>query len=172
MQKFCRIALAVTLSLTSIGLFAIDTVDKVDTIPVLSPESQHATAAKRITAQFTRAHYKAIKIDDVLSAQIFDRYLKQLDYARNVFLATDIEALTKYREEFDTVISRGKLSVAYDIYNLNLQRRLERYEYALGLLALNSEKSPFDFAKDEVYNFDREDAPWVQSEAELDELFP
>ncbi len=177
MQKICRIALAVSLSLTSIHLFASDSQASVDSLPILSPESQHATASKRITAQFTRAHYKKIKINDELAGEIFDRYIKQLDYARNIFLASDIEAFSQHRLEFDTVIARGKLSVAYDIFNVNLQRRLERYQYALSLLQTHSVNdkeemvSPFDFTKDDVYSYDREDAPWPETTAELDELW-
>ncbi|MBA6390780.1 carboxy terminal-processing peptidase [Colwellia sp. BRX10-3] len=167
MHKFCRIAIAVSLSLASISVFAESKEDN-ESLPILAPESQHATSSKRITAQFTRAHYKQIKIDDLLSEQIFSRYIKQLDYARNVFLASDIKGFEQYRDEFDTVISRGKLDIAYQIYNLNLQRRLERYQYALSLL---SSEKPFDFELDETYNFDREDASWANSVAELNELW-
>ena len=176
MQKFCRIALAVSFSFASISLFAFDSVDKLDSLPVLEPESQHTTASKRITARFTRDHYKLIKVDDALSQKVFDRFIKQLDYARNVFLASDIDDIKKFRDEFDTVITRGKLSVAYDIYNLNLQRRLQRYQYALSLLDLDAkkgeeEKRPFDFSINDVYNYDRENAAWPASEAELNELW-
>ena len=101
-----------------------------------------------------------------MSEQIFDRFIQQLDYSRNVFLASDISELEKYRDEFDTVIARGKLTAAYDIYNLNMKRRLERYEYALSLL-----EKPFDFTKDESYDYDREEAQWPVSEAELNELW-
>jgi carboxyl-terminal processing protease len=165
MHKFCRIAIAVSLSSICLTTFA-STDDVPDTLPILTPESQHATSSKRITAQFTRAHYKSIKIDDELSGEIFDRYIKQLDYARNVFLASDIQAFDKHRLDFDSVVGRGKLDVAYDIYNLNMQRRLERYEYAISLL-----EKPFDFTLDEVYVFDREDEPWPASEAEINELW-
>jgi len=167
MHKFCRIAVAVSLSLASISILAENQEDN-QKLPILAPESQHATSTKRITAQFTRAHYKQIKIDDLLSEQIFDRYIKQLDYARNVFLASDVAGFEQYRDEFDTVIARGKLDIAYQIYNLNLQRRLERYEYALNLL--ENEKA-FNFELDESYNFDREEAQWPSSVAELDELW-
>jgi len=167
MHKFCCIALAVSLSLVSISGFS-ETKEDNESLLILAPESQHAASTKRITAQFTRAHYKKIKIDDLLSEQIFDRYIKQLDYARNVFLATDVKGFEQYRDEFDTVIARGKLDVAYEIYNLNLQRRLERYQYAISLLA--SEKA-FDFDLDESYDFDREDAQWPNSVDELDELW-
>ncbi|QBG34701.1 carboxy terminal-processing peptidase [Litorilituus sediminis] len=170
MQKFCRIALAVSISvgfsLTTFSGLAYEKSNVPEELPVLAPESQHATASKRISARFTRAHYKKVKLDEALTSEVFDRYLKQLDYARNVFLASDIDNLQKYRDDFEQVIARGRLDVAFDIYNLNLQRRLERYEYALTLL-----DKPFDFEKNEVYNFDREDADWPASEAELNELW-
>jgi len=184
MHKFCRTALAVSFSLglglsgltlsglvTSGEALAFDKSSVPEELPVLVPESQHATASKRITARFTRAHYKKVKIDDELSGQIFDRFVKQLDYARNVFLKSDIDSFEKNRLEFDTVLTRGKLTIAYDIYNLNMQRRLERYEYALSLLGTDSKKNPFDFTLDESYLFDREDAAWPASEAELNELW-
>ena len=172
MQKFCRIALAVSLSLgLSVSAIAFEKPNTPEELPVLMPETQHATASKRITARFTRAHYKKVTIDDALSGEIFDRFIKQLDYARNIFLATDIDDFQKYRLEFDSVLTRGKLDTAYDIYNLNMQRRLERYEYAVNLLSSKGDKNPFDFTKEEIYSFDREEAPWPTSEAELDELW-
>ncbi len=172
MQKFCRIALAVSLSLgLSVSAIAFEKPHTPEELPVLMPETQHATASKRITARFTRAHYKKVSIDDALSAEVFDRFIKQLDYARNVFLATDIADFQKYRLEFDSVLTRGKLDAAYEIYNINMQRRLERYEYAVSLLEVKDDKNPFDFTKEEVYSFDREEAPWPSSEAELDELW-
>ena len=172
MQKFCRIALAVSLSLgLSVSAIAYEKPITPEELPVLMPESQHATASKRITARFTRAHYKKVTIDDALSGEVFDRFIKQLDYARNIFLATDIDDFQKYRLEFDTVLTRGKLETAYDIYNLNMQRRLERYEYAVSLLNSKGDKNPFNFTKEEIYSFDREEAPWPASEAELNELW-
>ncbi len=167
MHKFCRIAIAVSLSISGLTAFA-ETKEENVNLPILAPESQHATSTKRITAQFTRAHYKQIKIDDILSEQIFDRYIKQLDYARNVFLAADVQGFEQYRDDFDTVIARGKLNIAYQIYNLNLQRRLERYEFALSLL---ENEAPFNFELEESYNFDREDAERAASVAELNELW-
>jgi len=166
MQKFCRIALAVSLSFSNLLVNANEKKVEEISLPTLAPEAQHATSSKRITAQFTRAHYKQVKMDDDLSMQVFDRYIKQLDYARNVFTQADIDAIAKYRLDFDTVISRGKLDTAFEIYNLNMQRRLERYEHALSLL-----EKPFDFTVDESYNFDREDVAWPKDKAELDELW-
>ena len=185
MQKICRIAIAVSLSvsfsISSYSALASDETAKKESIPVLAPESQHATASKRITARLTRGHYKKVKISESLTNEVFERFIKQLDYSRNIFLASDIENLRKHSASFDDVFARGRLTAAYDIYNFNMQRRFERYHYALELL--NSEiitvnsageevrKSPFDFSIDEVYAYDRENIPWSKSAAELDELW-
>jgi len=182
MQKLCRIALAVSISVSfsigSINAFAFNDKSEDLVLPVLAPESQHATASKRITARFTRSHYKKVKIDDALSQEVFNRFIKQLDYSRHVFLATDITRFEKHSLEFDDVFARGRLDFAYDIYNLNMQRRLERYEYALSLLDTKNissdEKpqiSPFNYTQDDVYYYDREGAPWAESIAELNELW-
>ena len=183
MQKLCRIALAVSLSVSfSMGSFnvvAFEETTKDLPLPVLVPESQHATASKRITARFTRGHYKKVNISDELSQEVLDRYIKQLDFSRNIFLASDVANFKKNSKEFDDVFARGKLTFAYDIYNLNMQRRLERYQYALSLLNSTTSEtndgkestSPFDFTQDDDYAYDREDAPWPTTTAELDQLW-
>ncbi|OKY25465.1 carboxy terminal-processing peptidase [Thalassotalea sp. PP2-459] len=165
MLKICRTALAISLTFSSVNLFAFSN-DQETSLPILAPESQHAVSSKRIAAKFSRSHYKPVKINDDLSEQIFDRYLKQLDYGRNVFLASDITEFEQHKDDFDTVVARGKLDIPYHIFNVNLQRRLERYQFALSLL-----ETPFDFTKDETYTFDREDAEWPTSEDELNELW-
>jgi carboxyl-terminal processing protease len=172
MHKICRIALSVSLSISlSVNAFAFEKSKISEELPVLTPESQHATASKRITARFTRAHYKKVTIDDSLSSDIFDRFIKQLDYARNVFMLSDIEKFNEYRLEFDSVLTRGKLDIAYNMFNLNMQRRLQRYEYAINLLNTKDNKNPFDFTKQEIYFFDREDASWPADIDELNELW-
>jgi len=183
MQKLGRIALALSLSFSSTFLFAevnshqIGNIENTAKIPQLHAQSQHITASKRIVAQYTRSHYKAVKIDDQLSEQVFDKFIKQLDYSRNIFLASDVKKFEQYRDEFDDVVTGGKLQIPYEIYNLNMQRRLERYQYAINLLKTQSvddkeqAESSFDFTKDETYNFDREKADWPKNDAELDELW-
>ena len=207
MQKLFRTAFTVYFSLVlvlsglslSVDVFALEKPSVPESLPILSAESQHAIASKRITARFTRAHYKKVTIDDELSGQIYDRFIKQLDYARNVFLQDDITRFNKNRFDFDNALTRGQLTVAYDIYNLNMQRRLERYEYALNLLgpAIVASKesvesleqkeqkeqtaglavvpvinnTPFDFTLNESYSFDREEASWPANVSELNELW-
>ncbi|WMC12125.1 carboxy terminal-processing peptidase [Oceanimonas pelagia] len=137
-----------------------------DAIPVLAPESQHAVAAKRITALFTRSHYKQFRLDDAFSEAIFDRYIESLDYSRNIFTREDIRRFERYRDSFDDLLRAGRLDAAFDMYNESLKRRYERLGYALSLL-----DEPMDFDSAEDYQFDRSEADWPASQRELDELW-
>nr|WP_297349156.1 carboxy terminal-processing peptidase [uncultured Glaciecola sp.] len=138
-----------------------------DPIPVLSQESQHSKSAKRITDHFTRSHYKKIKIDNELSQKIFDRYLRSLDVNKNFFLASDVANFAKSKDSFDDAIRQGQLDLAYEIYMVNLQRRAERFNYALTLI-----DKPFDYeVVDDKYYYDREEVAWAATAADLDEVW-
>jgi carboxyl-terminal processing protease len=75
--------------------FAVDEITRVDQIPVLQEETQHATVSERVTSRFTRSHYRQFDLDQAFSAKIFDRYLNLLDYSHNVLLASDVEQFAK-----------------------------------------------------------------------------
>lgn len=164
-----RLSLCISAALLSLcaSTYAITPTEAPSALPELKQESQHAVAAKRVSDLFVRSHYKEIDLDDELSKSIYDRYLRSLDVNRNVFLAEDIKSFEKYRLNFDNALARGNLSAAYDIYKVNLERRIERYNYALTLL-----EKPFDFdQKGDAFEYDREEAQWASSVDQLDELW-
>ena len=163
-KKFTLIPLVAALFSGSL-LAAADNLTE-DDLPVLKQESQHSTASKRVTNLFTRAHYKPIRFNDSLSEKVFERYIESLDYNKSVFLASDIASFEQYKDQFDNALSTGKLGFAFDIFNLSLKRRFERYDYSLSLL-----EKEMKFDKEDEYVFDREDANWATSQAELDELW-
>ncbi|MDN3652743.1 carboxy terminal-processing peptidase [Thalassotalea ponticola] len=166
MRKVCRLALAISLAVTAwSGAAETQTVTMKD-LPELAQEKQHEKASKRISATFARQHYKKFAFDDALSAEVYDHYLTQLDYARNVFLQSDVDGFARYKNQFDDMVTSGDLALAYEMYNLSVKRRFERYQYALSLL-----DKEFDFSVDESYQFDREDMPFAKSREELDELW-
>ncbi|MCD1599507.1 MULTISPECIES: carboxy terminal-processing peptidase [Rheinheimera] len=135
-------------------------------LPSIAQDAQHATASKRITALFTRGHYTHVQLDDELSSKMFDTYLKNLDYYRNVLTKADIDAFEQYRDKFDDAINKGNLNFAFDMFNLTLKRRFERFDYAQKLL-----EKGFDFNVEDQYIYDREDANWASTTAELDEIW-
>ena len=166
MKKVFRLTL-ITTSLCVAGLsFAVQPTIKVDALPKLEQEPQHATVSKRVTQLFSRNHYKSMLLDDELSSEIFDRYIEQLDYSRNIFLASDLAQFEKYRLLLDEDLTKGRLDPTYDMFALNLQRRYERFQYALSLL-----DKEITFDTPDEYVFDRTDAPWPKDLNELNEIW-
>ncbi len=167
MKKYLQVSVSSALMVFCVGSGAVVSSHIPENLPELAQEAQHSASTKRITSHFLRSHFKQIELNDNLSEKVFDRYLRSLDLNRNVFLASDIESFQPYRLTFDDAIERGNLADAYKIYSVNLQRRIERYDYAISLL-----DKPFDFEKEgDALYFDREDADWPKNTAELDELW-
>ncbi|AXR06567.1 carboxy terminal-processing peptidase [Salinimonas sediminis] len=167
MKDILRISIASAFLTLGVGAGAVTTTPDVEELPILVQESQHSVAAKRVSALFTRAHYKEITLDNALSEQVYERYLKAMDSNKQVLLKSDVEQFSHFRDDFDEALSRGNLKVAYDIFNQTSERRLQRFEYALTQL-----EKPFDFEKvgDKFY-YDREEADWPESEKALDEIW-
>ncbi|RTE87211.1 MULTISPECIES: carboxy terminal-processing peptidase [Gammaproteobacteria] len=159
--------LGIGLSALSLSVYAVDANYSVEDIPQLAPESQHEVASKRISSYFTRYHYGRAELTQEMGEQIFDRYVEQLDYNKMFLLQTDIEQFSDQRSQFNRFVEKGELAVAFEMYQLHLERRMQRYEYALSLL---DETFSFD-QEDERFYYDREDASWATSEEELNEIW-
>ncbi|MFN6972208.1 MAG: carboxy terminal-processing peptidase [Rheinheimera sp.] len=164
MKKLSSIAAALFILIGSSAVASVTT--DVVTMPKLAQLDQHFTASKRVAALFTRGHYLQVKIDDELSAKVFERYLDSLDYYHNVMLKSDIDAFAQYKFQFDDAIQKGQFDFAFQMFNLSLQRRAERFDYAISLL-----EKPFDFTTQDSYEYEREGAPWATDLAQLNELW-
>ena len=125
---------------------------------LLSPERKHAIQCIRIVSALERYHYLGKKIDDSLSEQIFDRFVKYLDPSRNLFILKDMEQLEKYRHRFDTDLKRGNLNIAYEIYNLYHDRAVQRLSYILKLIKIQDPPLPLD--SPDFLEMDNTQRPW------------
>jgi carboxyl-terminal processing protease len=134
--------------------------------PLLKPLQEQSQAAYLSAEILTRYHYRSIPLDDATSSKIFDNYLKKLDGERVFFLQADIEQFANDRTKLDDAILDEDLSIPFDIYNLYQRRITERITYARSLL-----KKGFDFGRKESYQYNREKAPWPQSEDEMNDLW-
>jgi carboxyl-terminal processing protease len=134
----------------------------------LNPTSDQVGAARLVYGLLSdsRYHYKPRPLDDVLSEDIYDRYLDSLDGERLFFLAGDIEQFSPYRVQFDDAIRAGALRPPFDIFNVYVQRVGERIAFARQLL-----KQDFDFSADEVWQYERKDVPWAADAAALDQIW-
>ncbi|MCX2957732.1 MAG: tail-specific protease, partial [Serratia symbiotica] len=132
----------------------------------LHQKAQHATVSERVTSRFIRSHYRQFTLDADFSGMIFDRYLNMLDYSHNVLQACDVAQFANGKTQVGEALKSGKLDIFYDLYNLALKRRFERYTYALSLL-----EKPMNFTGTDTIDLDRSKAPWPKDQAELDSLW-
>lgn len=135
----------------------------------LQPDREQVIASLNVVELLKRHHYNKPPLDDARSAKIYEGYLKMLDPARSYFTAADITELDQWANRFDDFLKGGDLEPGFGIYRLYLQRAEERLDFVDAQLKLGIDK--FDFTIDEDLLVDREDAPWVKDQAELDELW-
>jgi carboxyl-terminal processing protease len=132
----------------------------------MKPSMDQRYATNLATRFLTNWHYKDTQLDDAFSSTIFDEYIELLDPNRNYFLASDLASFEHYRNSLDDALRHSDLIPAYEIFNVYVNRVRERVAYSREVL-----KKPMDFTIDEEYVFDREDAPWPATMAELDEMW-
>jgi carboxyl-terminal processing protease len=137
-----------------------------DTNKVIEPLEFYPEVNKMVTRILSRYHYKKLELNDSLSSVIFDNYISSLDYNKTYFFKSDIDEFEKYRYNFDENLYLGKLYPAYHIFNTYKIRMGERIKFILERLNVE-----FDFTLDETYLIEREDAEWISSEVELNELW-
>lgn len=99
--------IAASLWLAAFSAQALEAKLKPEDLPLLVPEAQHATAAKRVTSRFTRSHYKQFNLDDQFSQAMFERYLEMLDYSRNIFTQADIDSFKAWSLQLDDQLKAG-----------------------------------------------------------------
>ncbi|WP_185265562.1 carboxy terminal-processing peptidase [Halopseudomonas xiamenensis] len=168
LRKSCLIAL---LSLGA-NAFAADTADSA--MPILDLESLQPTREQMIASLNTvellrRHHYNRIRLDDALSSEVFDTYLRQLDPQRSLFTAADIDTFEEYRHKLDDLLLAGDLSVGFAMHTRQIQRADQRMAYARQLLREGVGK--LDFDSDQDILIDREEADWPADEKALHTLW-
>jgi carboxyl-terminal processing protease len=132
----------------------------------LGPEARHEKIGQLVSEFIQKSHYRHAAVDDELSSKVLDRYVEALDSNRMYFLASDVESFEQYRYELDDMVRSEPLNPVFEMFEIYRTRVRERLNFALTQL----DTEP-DFTIDEDYLFDREDQPWIETEAELDELW-
>ncbi len=168
-----RPILVLLLALTATGAFAQSAADlgagnssrKASVWP-LAPTANEAQAAQLSARFLTRFHYDAQPLDDAMSARIYAAYFKQLDGEKVFFTQADMAKFAPLKTKLDDAIWNQDMSGPFSIFNVYVQRAVERMTYARSLLAKG-----FDFSADESYTFDRKDAALPKDQAELNDLW-
>lgn len=135
----------------------------------VSSEQVHGTTALELLQELQTKHYSSVEIDDNFSATVFDSYLDSLDGSHLYFMRGDINKLSAYRYTLDDSLKDGSVEPGFEIYNRYYQRVLERLIYSIEEVENNI--SSMDFSIDETILIDREEAPYANTDAELDEIW-
>ncbi|MFQ6004601.1 MAG: carboxy terminal-processing peptidase [Woeseia sp.] len=132
----------------------------------LGPALRHEKIGQLVSEFIQKSHYLHAAIDDDLSSMVLDRYVSALDSNRMYLLAGDVKSFETYRYELDDMVRSEPLDPIFDMFEIYRTRVRQRLDFALRQLEIEP-----DFTIDESYIFDREDLPWVATEADLDELW-
>ncbi len=171
-MKF-RSLLALLFALTATASFAQSAADlgagrqhrKASEWP-LKPTATEAQAAQLSARFLTRFHYDAKPLDNAMSERIYKAYFKLLDGEKVFFTQQDMDKFAPLKTKFDDAIWNEDLSGPFSVFNLYVQRAVERMTYARSLL-----QKGFNFSGDETYNFDRKHAAWPKDQAAIDALW-
>lgn len=161
-NKTLTIWLITTLSLLSLHSFAQE-----KSLPdenKMSPSLEHIRSANIITDFLSRYHYRRIKIDDQLSASMFELYINSLDPTKSYFLRSDIDKFSRYILNLDDALKIGDLNPAFDIFLVYQMRVEERIQFAIEQL-----QQDFDFSKKENFYIRNDDTEFLLNLKEQNE---
>jgi carboxyl-terminal processing protease len=137
---------------------------------VLTPTKEQKIINDNIVDHLKNRHYLKVRLDDRMSSKILHRFLDELDPGHSYFFDSDIKEFEgKYQHTLDDALLKGDLQPAFEIFNRYQQRIIERLTYLIERLDQGLDSMHFDI--EETLQIDREDLPWPESEAVMNELW-
>ncbi|MEM6763992.1 MAG: carboxy terminal-processing peptidase [Bacteroidota bacterium] len=126
--------------------------------------NQRETLLRLLIQQLNDRHYQPQTLDDEFSEDLYDGYIKRLDFRKRYFTQADLASLETYRKDLDDQ-TRNKTFTFFDkATNLYLDRIKDAEAYVEDILS-----TPFDFSKKESYQADPDKISFAKDEAELKE---
>ena len=127
----------------------------------IRPSIKHTRAAEEILIKLQRRHYEKRKFDDVLSSQLLDSYLDNLDPGKSFFVKEDITRFESFRFELDDGVRRGELEPPFIIFNSYRDIALKHLDYTVKNLSRLI--ADIDFNVDESIVIDAEELDWPEN---------
>jgi len=110
-----------------------------------NPKSKNEKILRNIGLLLEQGHYSPQKIDDDFSKLVLNRFEKELDEDKSIFLQADIDSFKKYETKIDDEIhGTSDLESFYTITDVYTKRLNEASQFYADLLS-----KPFDFTKNE-----------------------
>lgn len=109
-----------------------------------NPKSRYEKVLRNIGLILEEGHYSPKKIDDAFSKEVLNRFIKELDDDKTIFLQADVDSFQRFSARIDDEIHGGRLESFYSISDSYSRRLNEASKFYPEILA-----KPFDFTKDE-----------------------
>ena len=129
-----------------------------------NPKTKNEKILRNVGLLLEQGHYSPKNINDSFSKQVLNRFVKDLDEDKSIFLQSDIDSFTKYQNRVDDEIHGSKLESFYAINDSYTRRLNQASQYFTDILS-----KPFDFTKDENIILDGEKLNYPKTEADKKE---
>jgi carboxyl-terminal processing protease len=104
----------------------------------------------------SKVQYRLQPFNLEISEQFFDRYLDSLDPAHILFLQSDVQEFSRYRDQLHhKILLSGDTSPAHEIF----ERFIQRIDQQVALVKSQLQTNTFVFKGDETFELDRKKEP-------------
>jgi len=132
-----------------------------------NPPTKYERILHNVGEYLEQIHYSPKPIDDKFSGEVFDKYLKEVDDYKDVFLQTDIDQLRRqFGTEIDDEILGGTIKFVPAVSEVYKKRLLETQAMYRDILG-----KPFDFTKDEDFNQNYDAIKFPRNDADRHEAW-
>ena len=117
---------------------------------------------KVINFAINNGHYNPGDINDEFSEKAYSLYIDRLDYGKRFLLQEDVDQFDQYKNSLDDAMNDIDFTffdLSVDVLNERINEAQEYYKEALS--------KPFDFNKDEFYEFDADKTEFAKSKNDL-----
>ncbi len=119
---------------------------------------------KVVSFALNSGHYEPAELNDDFSEKAYKLYIDRIDFSKRYFLKEDMNILSKYEKKLDEAF----MDVDFEFFDKSVEildkRTKEVENYYKDIL-----NKPFDFDKDEEYEFDAENLDYAKNKDELKE---
>jgi len=109
-----------------------------------NPKSRYEKVLRNVGLMLEELHFSPKKIDDGFSKDVLNRFLKDLDDDKTIFLQADVDSFQRFSAKIDDEIHGARLESFYSISDSYSRRLNEASQFYTDILS-----KPFDFTKDE-----------------------
>jgi carboxyl-terminal processing protease len=131
-----------------------------------NPKTKNEKILRNVGMLLEQGHYSPKNINDSFSNQVLNRFVKDLDEDKSIFLQSDIDSFSKFDNRIDDEIHGAKLESFYAINDSYTRRLNQASQYFTDILS-----KPFDFTKDENVLLDGDKLSYPKTEADKKEVW-